>query len=195
MVGKNGCAFHGGKALRGISHPNFTHGRRSKDMAVQMRQPFEEALQDPELLALRSDLALCEVQIVSILKHASPGGGSDVWADLMRAQDQYDKAIAADDVAGMGNALKDVKTSIQEGNTQWSIWRELRETMDLRRKISIAEQKRLIGMQQTMTVEQVMALATTLKYIIRAQVNKYADTDTAKRILAAISADFSEVMG
>ena len=160
-----------------------------------MREPFEEALQDPELLALRSDLALCEVQIVSILKHASPGGGSDVWADLMRAQDRYDKAIAADDVAGMGNALKDVKTSIQEGNTQWSIWRELRETMDLRRKISIAEQKRLIGMQQTMTVEQVMALATTLKYIIRAQVTKYADADTAKRILTAVSADFSAVMG
>jgi hypothetical protein len=34
--GRRVCRFHGGKSLRGFSHPGLTHGRRSRDTMVRI---------------------------------------------------------------------------------------------------------------------------------------------------------------
>jgi hypothetical protein len=34
--GRQVCRFHGGKSLRGFSHPGLTHGRRSIDTMVRI---------------------------------------------------------------------------------------------------------------------------------------------------------------
>jgi hypothetical protein len=41
--GRSRCRMHGGKSWRGIVHPSYRHGRRSRDLLAQLVGAFIEA--------------------------------------------------------------------------------------------------------------------------------------------------------
>jgi hypothetical protein len=42
--GRSRCRMHSGKARRGIGHPNYKHGKRSRDLVARMVADYEKAL-------------------------------------------------------------------------------------------------------------------------------------------------------
>ena len=62
-VGREVCSVHGGKSLRGVSHPGFRHGRYSKALPARLSKEFRKLLADPNLVGLRDELALLDVRI------------------------------------------------------------------------------------------------------------------------------------
>src|SRR5438067_9697369 len=56
---KNGrCRMHGGKTPRGLASPKTRSGRYSKDLPTRILARYQEAMQDPELLSVKHDVAL-----------------------------------------------------------------------------------------------------------------------------------------
>src|SRR5687768_15894585 len=54
---KRVCDWHGGKSLSGPAHPNYKHGRHWQVLPIGLRDRFERALGDPELLSMTPEIA------------------------------------------------------------------------------------------------------------------------------------------
>src|SRR5690606_3084472 len=68
VPGRTRCRLHGGLTPAGASHYNFKTGRYSKVLPARLRERYEEAAADPELLALREDIALLDSRLDDLLK-------------------------------------------------------------------------------------------------------------------------------
>lgn len=67
MKGRTVCRAHGGATPRGIASPHLQHGRWSKDLPTQLARRYEAAVEDPDLLSLRDEIALVDTQISVLL--------------------------------------------------------------------------------------------------------------------------------
>lgn len=67
MRGRTVCLAHGGRTPRGAASPSFKTGRYSRSMPGTLVADYERALNDPQLLSLRDDIALMDAMILSTL--------------------------------------------------------------------------------------------------------------------------------
>lgn len=74
-------------------------------------------------------------------------------------------------------------------------WPEVREVVDLRRKILETETRRLKDSEATLTMEQGLTMIGFLNSAIRKAVNAHTTVDIARRILVEISRDFGRLVG
>jgi len=88
LAGRKRCALHGGKSLVGVAHPAYRHGRRSRylrNLAGVLKAGYRAALDDPELLSLREEVALLTartVQLLDRLKGQEGAAYEATWAEL-----------------------------------------------------------------------------------------------------------------
>src|SRR5205807_10211401 len=52
------CRFHGGLSLRGMAAPQYKNGMHSKYLPKHLKEDYEAALADPDMLYLKSQVAL-----------------------------------------------------------------------------------------------------------------------------------------
>ncbi|MCK6553411.1 hypothetical protein L6Q96_02325 [Candidatus Binatia bacterium] len=84
VPGRSVCHYHGGKTPVGTALPQYKGAGRSRHLPVAMVERYRAAASDPELLALRKDLALIEVRLTSLLEKLTDSGPGDAatWADI-----------------------------------------------------------------------------------------------------------------
>jgi hypothetical protein len=97
VPGRNVCRYHGGATPRGIASPNFKHGKYSKDLPKGLIARYEQAAQDPELLALRDEIALLDARMVELM-HKLGGGEADqeVWKEIYAALEQRRRLVESE---------------------------------------------------------------------------------------------------
>lgn len=162
------CGVHGaGFAVRGKRGGRpIEHGRYSKHMKNWgLREKQEEALNDPDLMVMRHEMALIVARISQIL---------DNWTDNPPDMDEL-----GDVVTSVGQALQagEMDVAQQEylrlvevfsaGKGQWAVWREIRQLIEQQRKLQIAEMNRLEKLQQFITANQLMTFTHTVLDIIK----------------------------
>ena len=77
VTGANRCRMHGGKTPRGVALPQTRHGRYSKDLPTRLLARYEEAVTDPELLNLSSEIALVDSMTRDVLESLEQVPASD----------------------------------------------------------------------------------------------------------------------
>lgn len=86
MNGSAKCYFHGGASLKGIAHPNFKHGGRTRYMPERLAARYEEAIADPDLGSLKRNIALNEAIVREKLELLNAGGdSSEAWEIIAKA--------------------------------------------------------------------------------------------------------------
>src|SRR5829696_9207702 len=75
MHGRHLCATHGVKTPRGLAAPNWRHGRYSKALPVGLQAAYERARTNPELIALRDELALLDTRLEQLIGGLAHGDG------------------------------------------------------------------------------------------------------------------------
>ncbi len=181
------CRLHGGKTPVGFAHPSTQHGRYSKYLPTRLSARYQEALRDPALLELMQDIALLDMRLGDVLQRMETGDTTMRWQSL---QDVRLEAIAAskrDDKARASRAINTILEMIGAWHDESGAWDEIGGLLEQRRKLVESERKRLVEMQQTMTVEKAMLLAGAILGIIKAHVH---DRDT----LHAISTDIQRLI-
>ena len=185
--GTSKCRMHGGSSLAGIASPTFKTGRYSKHLPSHLAARYGEVLDDPELMALRDEVALIGTRQTELLDRLESGLSPRRWAaaqvafnDLMTAIGEKDNEAGQAAVRALGMALD---TTVHEG----AIWDEVVALGEQRRKLVESEQKRLLAAQQLISVEQGMALIARLTESVRRHVSDPS-------ILAAIAADLRAVV-
>ncbi len=181
------CKFHGGKSLAGPAAPAYKHGRHSKYLPTRLVERYGEAVGDPELLALRAEIALVDVRLSELLERLATGESQTLWAQLGAAFEQLHQAYTAQDASDFAPALKALGGIIEQGGREDQVWEGIGKLLEQRRRLVESERKRLVDMQQMLTAEQAMILLTVVVDVIRQNVT---DRDT----LAAISADIRQLV-
>jgi hypothetical protein len=177
------CNLHGGKTPVGLALPQTKHGRYSKHLPTRLQARYYEAQSDTALLELREDIALIDARLADVLARVDTGESGSLWEALVEAKEYYHKAPARDKAM----ALYALLDKIDAGAADYAAWQDVRALLDQRRRTVESERKRLVEMQQTLTVERAMLLVGAVAGIVKAHV-------TDSKQLAAISADLGALL-
>lgn len=139
--GHNVCHIHGGKTPSGMALPQTKHGRYSKHLPTRLGERYEAALSDPDLLALRDEIALTDAEVARILDSLDEEPPED-----LEERKHWQKTIEAN---------RDRTQSL----------------IEQRRKLVETERKRLVDLQQMMTAEQAMTLLAAVESVVRKHVH------------------------
>lgn len=181
------CRMHGGKSPVGMAVNTFKDGRYSKYLPTRLNERYQEARTDPDLLALREDIALVDSRLSDLLKRVDTGESGGIWQQLQQAFAEFGKARGKGDVPGMTARLGEVEALITRGLADYAAWEDVGKTLDRRQKLVESERKRLVEMQQVITTTQAMILLAAVVETVKRNV-------TDKRALAAISADLARLV-
>jgi hypothetical protein len=181
------CSKHGGKSLAGIASPRFTTGRWSAVLPTRLAARYQEAQDDPELLTLREDISLLDPRLADVLGRVDTGESGRFWRALQTHSDALEAARHRKDTRGIADALTALQATIQRGATDAAAWDEVISLVEQRRKLVESERRRLVELQQTITVERALVLVGAIAGIIKAHVKDRA-------MLAAISAGLERLV-
>jgi hypothetical protein len=70
---------------RGLAHPATTHGRFSKDLPTRLVAQYRASLDDPEILALREEMALLTARETDFLQRVQSGETGTHWGSAQHA--------------------------------------------------------------------------------------------------------------
>lgn len=185
VTGYKVCRFHGaGNVHKGRpgGRPR-TSGRYSKYLPERLVERYEEAATDPELLAMRDDVALLDTRLADMLKRVESGESGKVWELLGSAYASLQVARNNGDGEGFAIALSEIGDAIRRGRGDYAAWSEILEILESRRRLVESERKRLVEMQQMITAERAVILITAIVEVIRQYVT---DRETRNAISAAI---------
>jgi hypothetical protein len=201
--GKRRCRLHGGKTPCGIASPHFKTGKHCKYLlGGDLLDRFLAAQSDPELLSLRSEAALLDARLQEIVAKFKTGETAShwsalqvAWAELTNAQRRLkaartagDESAAAKDQAAASAALEGVGRLIVAGNHELSVWADVVDAISDKQRVATAEHKRLQDLNQFMTAEQVMTMASAMLSLVKQNV-------TDRVALVAISEGFGRMFG
>ena len=179
--------MHGGNAVRGIASGTFKTGRYSKHLPSRLAAQYIAAESDPRLLELRDEVALTDARLADLLSRVDTGESGALWAQLKQARADLLLAQRASDKAKQVEALNLIIDTISQGHADYRAWAEIGGVIEQRRKLVESERKRLIEMQQTLTVERAMLLIGAISGVIKAHVHD-------RTTLAAIGRDIESII-
>lgn len=141
--GTTKCRFHGGMSLRGAASPTFKDGSRSKYAPVQIANRYEEALDDPRLMDLTSNIALREAFIRERLEALDNAPDpAQVWQDMTKQLNALEVAYSQADSVKMAQALRAMRSLISERTRYHKTRNEIEGALDSQSK-DIEREKRL----------------------------------------------------
>lgn len=163
------CNAHGGKSLAGHAAPATTHGLYIQVLPERYREGMEAALRDPDLLSLRTELALLHERQRELLGRLSEqSSGAAVRAarvDLKRFLEALQLGEAGE--AEQAEALGALRQHLAAAQSDEDAWGELVRVMEQRRKHTEAEARRVERLRAYMTVDQVLWLVGQAGQLVR----------------------------
>jgi hypothetical protein len=179
--------MHGGKHPRGLASPHFKTGRYSKHLPSRLAAQYVAAESDPRLLELRDEVALTDARLADLLGRVDTGESGALWQSLQALRMEVIACKKAGDSIGQAKALNALLDMVGQGHADYRAWAEIGGVIEQRRKLVESERKRLIEMQQTLTVERAMLLIGAISGVIKAHVHD-------RTTLAAIGRDIESII-
>lgn len=187
MRGMAVCRFHGGMSLKGAAAPNFKDGRYSKYMPAQLESKYAEALKDPNLVSMRDEIAVITARLQEMFGGINTTSGLDYYHKLVNLWGEYTTYGEMGDTDNMARVQGEIGKMILKGESMAQKWEEIIKLIEMRRKLAESEQKRLINMNQMISVER----ASMFVFKILGIIKKYI---TDPKTLSSIAYDFRVIM-
>lgn len=174
IKGKNYCKWHGGTSVAGQRHAGTKHGLYSKYMPRNIVGAYEQAINDQELLSLRSGVAIVETRICELLSQLTSDQAPDLWRQLGHHVESLQSARLNMNEDGVVRAMREIEATVKRGATQQQHWDELFRALTLKKEIATSEWKRLVDMRMVMTVERAFLLISAITELIARHVQDQA---------------------
>ena len=193
--GRKFCKNHGGAALVGPQNGNYKDGKYSKYFPAALRTKYHEFLEDPDLTTNRQEIAALEVRLSQLIEHVEEDMSARTWAQWTRLWNQFILAVRSGDGLKQAELVGLMDEFVSSRNDQDRAWNDIERMADTRRKLADSEQKRLVAMNQMLTVEQAMMLMASLISAVKDAVYLYAEPTAAKHIIDGTSQAYIELIG
>lgn len=188
MTGQSVCYHHGGRTPTGVASPQFRHGRYSKVLPERLAGRYEQALADPEILALRDEIALLDARKAELLGRVLSGESGEAWQQARRQQQALTQSLNKGDIAAARSAIMELERIIGRGLADYAAWREIQGLLDQRERLVRSERQRMVQGQQMISLQQVMVFVNAISSLVREHVR---DPDALAAISAGIRAYLS----
>jgi hypothetical protein len=186
VTGRTRCRLHGGKSLVGTACPHYRSGRYSAYVPERLRARYEQAQDDPELLSLRSEVALVDSRLADLLSRVDTGESGQLWAELRRAYRAFARVRQSGDDETA--ALATVERLIERAGQDHQAWAEIGALIEQRRKLAESESKHMATLQQMLTTEQALSMMRAIVDILTRHVSD-------KQALSAIIVELQRMAG
>lgn len=175
-------------------------GRWGKYVPKRMLQGYLESQEDPELLNLRSDIALLDTRIKELSSGIPEQEPTPVLEKMADSIYLAMSAIKADEPNKAMAPLNKAVSMVNSRLTDKYVWQEITELIEQRRKLADTERRRLIDLQQTMTKEQAIAFAAALVTILNDTVREVVermlpDANLGQLIITTIRSTTAQAVG
>ena len=209
--GQRRCKLHGGASHPGgPSHHLFKDGRYSKFLPAGIAERYEASLRDPDLLSARSDIALLDARLKILCEQFLTGECFEVWQSLSEAWGELQSAnrrlrenagdggdpnAAAKAREQSAAALNRIGEAIRSGSKEQEVWGEVVQAIKDRAAVSSIEHRRMVDLQQLLTIEQAMVLFNALVATNQAVIGRLAEQYSfdARKPLAEIGNGFARL--
>jgi len=161
------CRLHGGRATSGPASATWKTGRYSRYAPQGILDRYEESRRDDDLLALREEIALIDGRLAQLLQTVGINAPGKLWAD---ARDQFDRlrlALSRRDAGLANDATLKLGEALSTGGMEAANWEIIERLIELRRRLSESEQKRLVAMQQMITAEEAVIFLAQNSELLR----------------------------
>ncbi len=190
--GTGRCKNCGGNNLSGIAHSNYRGRGYSKDIPSRLMAQYEASLNDPKLLTLRSELALCDAKISELLqslKSAEACTGAEVPGvaldkALRRSRAAVEKGM--DPVAFL-NVLDTVEALTKDLISSTRLWEEIGQWIDRRQRLTDSEIRHMIQSQTMISVQEMTVLVGGILRILRDRIDD-------RKLLGLIAEDVGRLL-
>jgi hypothetical protein len=179
------CYRHGGATQAGPGASRFIHGRYSKLLSARLLERFTEAQADPELLALRDEIALVDARIADVLQRVDSGESGEAWGKLRDLTQDLEQAIRTGDQVRLVVVAAGLSMIAKGGLKDDAAWREVLQLVGERRVLVESERRRWVQQRQMMTTVEAMTLLAAVVDVVRRHV---PDHDALRAISAELRA-------
>jgi hypothetical protein len=131
-----------------------------------MAAKYQEAQDDPELLSLRSEIALLDARIAELFERVDTGESGAIWDALQKEWATFRLHRSLGDVPKMHTSMAKLDLLMDRKLTDTAAHREITEKIEQRRKLCETEQKRLVTSQQMINSTEAMVLVAKLTDIV-----------------------------
>jgi hypothetical protein len=190
--GREVCRMHGGRTLVGLAAPRLKTGRYSRFLPTRLAAEYERAAHDPELRALRYELAVVDVRINDLLGRVDTGEAGRLWQHARTAWQTLKRAQAEGRLLLQARAAVELDGLLEQAVGDYTAWHDIIQLIEQRRNLVESEAKRLVAMQEMMTKEQAMLWLGTLVAILKRHIT---DRETLQKISLDLSALVSNRLG
>lgn len=183
------CRVHGGATPSGLASPQTISGRYSKYLPTRLLARYQEAVADPELLALKDDIALLDTRLGEVIANLDTGRSQATWEILGHQWGKFAAEWKTMDWTAQEKAVDSVSKLIADGLSEGYVWSEIRGLLKERSELVANERKRLVELQQYVTSERALLFVQA----VMASVKQHVTEPTTLRAIAADLARLSDV--
>lgn len=183
MSGREICEVHGGYNAVGALNRNYRDGRYSRFMPGALLERYEAAQSDTELLALRDEIALIDARTQELLARVDSGESESTFKQLQKSLKDFKDARQSGSSARMQLSWDSMEKLIEQGQSDYEAWKEIKANIALRQNLVESERARLVDMQQMITAEMALGLIGQIELLIKEHVH---DGGAINRISAGL---------
>ena len=184
IAGRNNCKKHGGHTpAPGPGHHAFKHGRYSKALAgTPLDEMYKAALNNPDLLALNSEIAVLAAKLQHTLNRLNRGDdveGREVWVTALGQTRELKSFLSQTkpDVDAARAIVSNMELVFEHGLNDFKVWDEWFTGVELLRRLVDTERKHRSELGLNLTVERAMLM---INLVAHAAQNVLKPTDAEK---------------
>lgn len=186
------CKYHGGDSLKGVAHPGFVHGERSKYMPTRLIEDYENFLNHPNKLQVEESLAVVRSITWERLRSLDEMGSPAGWIQARKLWERADAASKRGQRDVFGRLFLDLGDVLEKGAAQTSTRDEIRQFIEQERKLVDTQRQIYVDMGEFMTRAMVLG---TIDHILRATKDELSDIEDAQERLSRIAEAVERIFG
>jgi hypothetical protein len=165
------CTRHGGNSPTGVMCAQYQTGKYSRNLPTRLAAKYQEAQEDPDLHTLNNELMLVDTRLKDLLEQVSEAGSTGIFKTIADAFKAVRAAINSNDEYKLIEANQRLEDAIEKGVKERDVWIDIDKCMDTRRKLVLAEGKRLQLIGALVPVEKVNVMIGFIVALISQRVD------------------------
>jgi hypothetical protein len=160
------CKHHGGGGHPpGPVHPLWKNGRGSRflrKMPSHLRKQFKDTLNDPDVLSLTAEIGLLDSRTLDLIEKLSTRESVETIESLTLLLIKMEEVLNEDevDIDDAESIIEQMYVILSGSKRDASIWGQILETVEARRKVSDTERRLLEAQQHAIDAVQLRSLIT-----------------------------------
>jgi hypothetical protein len=147
----------------------------------RLRDRFGEASASSDQLSNAQQIALVDLRVSQLLERIDTTESGRRWYETKAAMREFVVTMRSGDQVRTAETLTELNSAINRGVNDADNWAEIMQAIEVRRRVTETELRRIRAANEFMSAQEALALIT----LISESVNRHVDNLGAKALIAA----------